>query len=164
MAPLLKNTLFSSLCTHTQTDTPTHASSVVKHQLHPPHPYSWDSCLGNSNHADIIAEGVYGVSGVSLGLAPSPSFTHACSLSLSHTQTHTQMNDDDLTASSHPHFGWSTEDTSNRGSFIQNTKAICYWNLLAEIAWLFFIISILKDINPHLTKQNYSFDQEKKRS
>lgn len=90
---------------YTQTDTPTRVSSVVKHQLHPPHPYSWDSCLGNSNHADIIAEGVYGVSGVSLGLAPSPSFTHACSLSLSHTQTHTQMNDDDLTASSHPHFG-----------------------------------------------------------
>lgn len=68
----------------TQTDTLTHASSVVKHQLHPPHPYSWDSCLGNSNHADIIAEGVYGVSGCLLALPP-PHLLHMHAHFLSHT-------------------------------------------------------------------------------
>ena len=57
--------------THTHTHTP---DSVVKHQLHPPHPYSWDSCLGNSNHADIICEGrVCGVlRGVSWPHPPPP--------------------------------------------------------------------------------------------
>lgn len=35
----------------------------------PPHLYSRDSCLGNSNHADIASKGVW----VSLGCAPSQS-------------------------------------------------------------------------------------------
>lgn len=95
--------------------TNSHSHRPIKHQLHPPHPYTWDSRLGNSNHADIIFDVgcvCVCVCGVSRGVSwlwPPPThpyFTHAHTYSHTHKHKHTQLND--LTNTSYSqHFGWT---------------------------------------------------------
>ena len=76
-----KNILLYHACTQTHT-----SYSVIKNQLHPLHPNSWDSCLGYSSHADIIGGG-WGCAGIEGGLSqpllpnPAPTISH-----VSHTQ------------------------------------------------------------------------------